>query len=244
MFKKLEHVNIEITKSCNQKCFYCFNNSGKGSKCEEISTQTWLEFLKNLKKIGLKSVLFTGGEPFIFTEIIQLLNGSIKLELETNILSNGYNIPYFVKKYPNILKQLNLAQISLDSMQPSKHDARRGLTGAWKSAISAISALQSLGVTIEISSTIDNKNADDIYDLVEFSNKIKAKLILRPVLNLGRAKGLNLNEQILNRIKKESHVINKKFNNIIVKDRFNYVKDIFNSRMSKLPDNIIIFRSV
>ena len=50
MADSIKHANIGITNQCNQKCFYCFSNSGQARK-DELSLDTWLEVL-NIMKIS------------------------------------------------------------------------------------------------------------------------------------------------------------------------------------------------
>ena len=219
----IEHLNIEITKNCNQNCFYCFNDSGIVNSNKKLQTSKWIEIMKLLKDIGLKSVHFTGGEPFVHPDIIQILKGSLQLKLSTSILSNGYKLKEYVEKFPRILSKLSVAQISLDATRPDIHNYRRGYKNAWQDAIDAIFALDSLNIPVEISATIDNNTLNEIKYLVEFARTNNFKLVIRPLINTGRAiKLLNdssLNEKIENELTKldSSHKVT------IVKDRFKYL---------------------
>jgi molybdenum cofactor biosynthesis enzyme MoaA len=59
------HFNLEITNLCNQRCLYCFNNSGAVERKGELPIESWERFLKRQAEQGLKSVHITGGEPFV-----------------------------------------------------------------------------------------------------------------------------------------------------------------------------------
>lgn len=229
--EEIEHLNIEITRGCNQRCFYCFNDSGDCLK-NELPLRTWLTILKQLKLKGLKSVLVTGGEPFTRLGIMDFLKKVQDLGIETSILSNGYKVQEYAITCESVFKNIVVAQISLDSMNPETHDKRRGEPGAWKQAIDAIQSLKNLGVSIEISCVTSEDNLSNVYALVEYCRAIGALLILRPLTAIGRGSSCirhSKNAILANKIKQ----LEKKYDKIITGDRFQYVPqpDLHNNRI-------------
>jgi len=220
---KLRHINIEVTNDCNQNCYYCFNNSGSDKNNRTVSLNQWLGLIKHLKNCGLQSVHFTGGEPFVYSDIIPLIKGSIDLGLEVSILSNGHKIMDYSAQFPEILAQLTVAQISLDSIIPEFHNKRRNYFNAWQDAMDAIHSLRKLKVPVEISSTIDSGNINSIEELAKFAFNNDLGLIIRPVLNQGRAKYLFHDSKLANSIEKEIRNVQEVISVRIVNDRFNYL---------------------
>lgn len=216
---KINHINIEVTKICNQSCYYCFNNSGTFADKKILSYSKWLHHLKLLEKQGLRSVHLTGGEPFIYQDIIQLIDGCIKLRLSTSILSNGLRINSLTKKFPDTFSKLSLAQISLDSVNEQKHNRRRGNNNAFKDAVQALDSLYFLEIPLEISMTIDEDNLEDIDPILRFAEKYNAKVILRKLVKKGRT---------LSNISKHTQYMIEEFypHDIVTNDRFHYVTDL------------------
>jgi len=196
----VRHANIEITNQCNQKCFYCFNNSGEAKK-DELALDTWLKVLQIMKKWGLKSILVTGGEPFMRPGIMEFFAGAQALGLETSVLSNGFKIPEFAQTHKEIVKRLKVAQISLDAMNPNLHNKRRGVSGAWKQATDAIKTLNCLGVPIEISCTVSDENVNELKNIAMYCKAIDAKLLVRSLVNVGRAVSVVTSDWIKNKLK-------------------------------------------
>ncbi len=186
MSDSIKHVNIEITNQCNQKCFYCFNDSGD-AKNNELALDTWIEVLRHMKEWGLKSILVTGGEPFMRPGIMDFLRESQSLGLETSVLSNGFKVYEFAQTHKEVIKRLKVAQISLDSMVPTLHDARRGVSGAWRQAIQAIETLSDFEVPVEISCTVSDENINEVKKVGEYCKLIGAKLLVRSLITIGRA---------------------------------------------------------
>lgn len=225
----IKHINIEITKKCNQKCFYCFNDSGYSKTQNELTVEQWKNSLTEISCLNIKSVHITGGEPFLHPQIVEILNHSIDLGLETTILSNGFRIQKLAKDYPHLFNQIKTAQISLDSMTPEINNARRGFPNAFEDAISAINTFINLNVPLEISTTVSKQNLSHLVDIGLFCKTIGASMIIRPLISTGRAKNLQHNEDFY--IELEQVICNLK-NNYEVKvigDRFNYVADDFMS---------------
>jgi MoaA/NifB/PqqE/SkfB family radical SAM enzyme len=187
MAKALRHLNIEVTRRCDQRCTYCFNDSGPQARCAELTLDEWVRLFGRLSRLGLESVHITGGEPFVSPATIPILREVQTLGLSTSVLSNGLRIPTVAQQNPDLLQRLTVAQISLDGMDPAMHDKRRGKIGAWRQAMLAIESLQQLGVPLEISCTVDRHNLPHIGDLACFVRSIGASLILRPIVRAGRA---------------------------------------------------------
>lgn len=221
----VKHFNLEITKKCNQKCFYCFNDSGYSKSSNELSLKEWKESISEISALGYKSVHITGGEPFLHPNIVDILKHSIEKGLSTTILSNGLKIANLSKLHPELFSKLSLAQISLDSMDKEMHNSRRGFRNAFDDAMNAIVALKKLNVPIEISTTVSKQNINHIFEIAEFCKEINASLILRPLISAGRANEIFHD---LNFTKELNSIINTLKNSIgvsIIEDKFNYVGD-------------------
>ncbi len=219
------HFNLEITKNCNQKCFYCFNDSGHADQKNELSLLEWKKIISEIHSLGHKSVHITGGEPFLHPNIIEILTHAIEFGLETTILSNGYKIAMLAEKYPTLFSKLKLAQISLDAMGPDVHNARRGYNGAFKDAIDAINALLKVNVPIEISSTVSDQSLFELIDIAKYCESINASLIIRELILEGRGKNINAKKAF--NISKEE-IVKELYAHTtvtVVSDRFNYVVD-------------------
>ena len=183
----ITHLNVEVTRCCNQRCFYCFNESAAGLDHTPHEPSRWLRLLVELRAQGLRSVHLTGGEPFSWWGTVELLQGAQALRLSTSILSNGYRIPRLIAQDPEPFSRLRVAQISLDAITPDVHDARRGLHGAWIAAQQAIHALHTLRVPVEISAVVSDSNLEQVLPLASYCADLGAKLLIRPLLTLGRA---------------------------------------------------------
>lgn len=221
----INHFNLEITKKCNQKCFYCFNDSGYSQSKNELSIEQWKNSLSEISSLNFKSVHITGGEPFLHPNIVEILQHSIGLGLETTILSNGLRIKKLAEKNPYLFSQIKTAQISLDSMNPEMHNARRGFKNAFPDAINAITTFLKLNVPVEISTTVSEQNLQDLFDIGAYCKTIGASLILRPLISTGRANDLKHSDTFHSTLNKIIFELKKTLQVNVIEDRFNYVGD-------------------
>ena len=81
------YLSCDLTKACNYRCIYC-GNAMHGDKGKELSTERKKKLICDLKKYGLKTVLFAGeGEPTIDPDLYLLIEHNYKLGITTILYS-------------------------------------------------------------------------------------------------------------------------------------------------------------
>ena len=63
-------ADLALTYQCNNKCSFCYVGD---RKTEELSTENWKNILDELWKVGVPSVIFTGGEPTLRKDLVELV---------------------------------------------------------------------------------------------------------------------------------------------------------------------------
>jgi len=120
--RKIDYVRIAVTDRCNLRCFYCMPKEGipYEPKSHLLSYEEITRLLNILGNLGFKKVRFTGGEPFLRKDFIQLLENTTALKQYENIhiTTNGT----LIKKQLEKLKSLGINNInlSLDSLDSSR----------------------------------------------------------------------------------------------------------------------------
>jgi organic radical activating enzyme len=81
-------LRIYLTLECNLKCPYCVNlHNAADSKASEYKLMNWERWAEAINKAG-RNVIFTGGEPFLYADLIKLINAvnpEIKIKIYTNL---------------------------------------------------------------------------------------------------------------------------------------------------------------
>jgi len=155
-----------ITRACNLKCVHCYNDSGTGKPCNEITTDRAKAILDDLAGFGVPSVLFSGGEPLMRYDLFELIGYAGKLGLRTVISTNGTLITTDVaEKIRN--NGVSYVGVSLDGIGEI-NDRFRAVDGAFYKAVEGIRNCQDAGVRIGLRLTLTKRNVVDIENLFDF----------------------------------------------------------------------------
>ena len=65
-------IVFEITKKCNLRCNFC-SHHGRGGVCDSIPFSVIRRVIDESRVLGIKNVRFTGGEPLLRPDLVQIL---------------------------------------------------------------------------------------------------------------------------------------------------------------------------
>ncbi|HLP57797.1 MAG TPA: radical SAM protein [Candidatus Deferrimicrobium sp.] len=174
----LNIVFFNVTKRCNLNCPYCYYDCGPVKKQdieEELDAGTWIKLAGEIAKINPKAkIIISGGEPLIRPDIVDIITGISRHDLEIKILTNG---TLFTKDMIAKLSKINKfsVQVSIDSILPEINDQSRG-KGSLEKSLSAVLQLKEAGLDVEISATITQINYKYIRQFREYCDKNQLKL--------------------------------------------------------------------
>jgi pyruvate formate lyase activating enzyme len=109
-----DHISAIIwTLGCNFHCPFCYNTDIVNQTIPEIKEQEVLNFLHKRKK-QLETVVITGGEPLIYTDLDSFLHKIKKMGYLIKLDTNG-SLPQYLKK---LLDQQLLDYVAMDIKAP------------------------------------------------------------------------------------------------------------------------------
>lgn len=166
-------VSWNITNRCDLKCPHCYRDAGINMG-EELSTEEAFKLIDEIKQAGFKLMIFSGGEPLIREDILDLINYASNNGLRPVIGTNGAMID---QNMAAELKKAGLmaAGISLDSTYPDKHDKFRGKKGLFEEVEGAFRALKETGIVFQTHMTVMDWNKDEVEDLIDYSVSVGAR---------------------------------------------------------------------
>jgi len=209
----LYYLTWNVTANCNLKCKHCYNNSlHENNKNKELSTQKAEKMIEQAIPLGLRSILFTGGEPLLRKDLLKLMKFAKSKKLLVFLASNGTLIDEnFIKNYKGIIDKINL---SLDGSSPKKHDKIRGLKGSFLKTIKSIEALSNI-FKVSIAFTAHDQNLDDLLAVAKIARKYNVQLTIKRFIPIGKGvkSGLTLSRskykvliEEINNLKKKQDV--------------------------------------
>ncbi len=157
----LRYLEIQLTYSCNLSCKHCYLGNKENIHLDFNLLKRILDEFEELQ--GLR-VLFSGGEPFLYKYIYELLDLLEKYSFRRVFISNGT----LIKK--DLLKNIDQIQISLDGLEKS-HDFIRG-KGTFKKILENIELIKSQNIDISIATMIHKKNLNEFDELEKLIKSI------------------------------------------------------------------------
>ncbi|WP_139488741.1 radical SAM/SPASM domain-containing protein [Brevibacillus dissolubilis] len=183
---------------CNLSCIYCYaESSPERSVKGDLSTEEALDMIRQIKELGARTIIFTGGEPLLRPDIFELMEYSKELGLRVNIITNGTLINN-MEKAKRLADVCSFITVSFDSLDKESHEVNRGLN-TWEKAKKAIDMLLELGAPMKINQTVTNRNKDSVNPMFDFAREKGISVNVMPVTTLGRgdenSHGLDLFER-------------------------------------------------
>lgn len=137
-------VTFLVTWRCNGRCVFCDVWKKKPLISEELSVDEIKKIFKQFKKIDV--LRLSGGEPFLRNDLAEIINAidEICSPSMIHITTNGILTEQIIKTMKDVkpLNKINI-KISIDNVG-EKHDASRGVPGAYDRAINTIKELVKL----------------------------------------------------------------------------------------------------
>ena len=157
-----------ITRRCNLKCIHCYAQAKDIAFDNELTTAEGKTLIDDLAAYGAPVMLFSGGEPLVRPDLVELADYAVQKGMRAVISTNGTLIS---AQKARELKAIGLSYvgISLDGMEKI-HDRFRAVKGAYRAALDGIRNTQAAGIKVGLRFTINRFNVGDIepiFDLLE-----------------------------------------------------------------------------
>ena len=157
---------------CNQKCKFCYAAGQCLSGVMELTTDEWKNAIDKLKMAGVPMLTFTGGEPTMRDDLVELIDYS--KWFVTRLNTNGSALT------PELAAALRKA--SLDSVQITlySHDevVHNSLVGSehWANTVDGIKNAVAAGLDVSINTPLCSLNKDYL-TTVKFINSLGVRFV-------------------------------------------------------------------
>ncbi len=168
--------NYYITTKCNAKCVFCNIWQQKGTTA---SLNDIYQNLRDLKRLGVRFIDFTGGEPLLHPNIGDILKKAKTLGFQTTVTTNCILYP---QKYEAIKGHVDLLHFSLDSPVKHEHDQIRGVP-CYDKVMESLEIARSLGEKPDILFTVTEANSHHLPAMIKFVQNRKLILLTNPVFS-------------------------------------------------------------
>ena len=160
-------VSWNTTNACNMYCDHCYRDAGCKAE-EELSTAEAKTLLEQIARAGFKIMIFSGGEPLMRPDIVELVAYAASLGLRPVFGTNGTLITLEMAQKLKAAGAMGMG-ISLDSMDREKHNKFRKFPGAWEGAVQGMRNCRAAGLPFQIHTTVMEWNNHELEDLTDFA---------------------------------------------------------------------------
>ncbi len=152
-----------VTRRCNLHCMHCYSSSRNIEYSDELSTKEGYALIDDLAQFGAPVILFSGGEPLMRKDLLDLASYATKSGVRAVISTNGTLINRDVARD---LKKVGLSYVgvSLDGLRPT-NDKFRGVQGSFDRALEGIRNCQKEGIKVGLRFTMNKHNVEDIPEI-------------------------------------------------------------------------------
>ena len=165
-------ISWNTTNQCNMYCAHCYRDAGQKAE-EELNNFEAKKLLEEIARAGFKIMIFSGGEPLMRPDIVELVQHAKALGLRPVFGSNG---TLLTKELARALKKAGTMGmgISLDSTDPAKHDKLRSYPGGWEQALRGMAYCREAGLPFQVHTTVMEWNQSEIEAITDLAVELGA----------------------------------------------------------------------
>jgi MoaA/NifB/PqqE/SkfB family radical SAM enzyme len=194
---RLFFCNYWITYRCNSKCVFCKIWQDPNLKeFSDVNIKDAKNNLNDLKKIGVRAVDFTGGEPLLNKDLPQILRHAKNLGFFIKLSTNGLIYPDKADEIKDIPTRI---YFSLDTIDSDEYKKIRGTDGFYK-VLESIEIAKKFNQESCLFYTVTDDNIHNLNKIVSFSQKNRINLYIHPCFNYFGNK--ELSKENIKKIKK------------------------------------------
>src|SRR5579885_2714084 len=146
---------------------------------KETAPEIIIENLAALKRLGVKVVDFTGGEPLIYKQLPVVLKAAKEMGFYTSIANTGTLYPLKAKQLQGLIDDL---KFSLSTIDPQAYSKERGING-FNKVIESIKIAKELGERPSIIATATPESIAQMEDVIGLAQELGVVVLLGPVFD-------------------------------------------------------------
>jgi radical SAM protein with 4Fe4S-binding SPASM domain len=170
---------VNLTRRCNLACAHCYIDAGtrKHGGKDELTTTEVKDLLDQVASRSTETmVVLTGGEPLLRRDLEELVVHGRDKWLSMVVGTNGVLLSEKRVKSLKAAGTMGLG-ISLDSLDPNRHDQFRGCPGSWEKTLSGMEACRRHELPFQVHFSVTNDNAGEISSMIQFTRDVGARVL-------------------------------------------------------------------
>ncbi len=164
---------IELTYRCNLRCVHCFCK-GSEEKGSELDTNAWKEIIDELHKEGCLGLTFSGGDPLIREDFLEIYAYAKAKGFLIGIFSSGQAftdeiIDYLVKSPPSSI------EITLNGITQDTYESITQVSGSFERVMRNIRKLAENKLPLILKANCLKQNKNELVRIKRFCESLLGK---------------------------------------------------------------------
>lgn len=180
----------QVTYRCLFRCRICDYWKNQPAAGSELSLEEIARGSENISRLGSFVISIGGGEPFLRDDLPDIIK-ALSLHHLPLVTTNGYLITRSLAR--EVFRSgLWGVSVSLDYCDPDRHDAQRGVKGAFERALNAIKIFseerQSPLQRVNLMAVLKDDNLGEMEGLIRLAEKHGAYFMVQPYCDIKSGK--------------------------------------------------------
>src|SRR5215470_11486477 len=172
-------VSWNLTYRCNLACEHCYLDAGgtplvgteNFADRSELNTEECFKVIDDIAAFAPECLtILTGGEPLLRRDILEIVRRAAERGLWVVVGTNG------VRVSENVAGRLKEAgarglSLSLDALDPDRHDRFRMVRGAWQNTVEGAQILNRTGLPFIVQTTAGAHNLGELEAIADFAHE-------------------------------------------------------------------------
>jgi AdoMet-dependent heme synthase len=178
-------ISWNLTYRCNLACEHCYLDAGgtplvrteNFADRSELGTEECFRVIDDIAAFAPECLtILTGGEPLLRRDILEIVRRAGERGLWVVVGTNGVRITENVAHRLAEVGARGLS-LSLDALDPDRHDRFRRVRGAWQNTVEGAEILNRTGLPFIVQTTAGSHNLGELEAIADFAHdRLAAKV--------------------------------------------------------------------
>lgn len=172
-------AHIYVENRCHLRCAHCYESEESHPGHHHLDIDDYADVFDQLAALGVFVLTFSGGEPFLRRDFLDIVELARKKRFAVRIYTSGTLI---TPEKADRIRDLKVQEvhISVYSHDAEVHDGFTGIPNSHKKSIAALKMLEERGVHTVLKANIMTFNVDHLDELIDLAKSLGADYQLDP----------------------------------------------------------------
>lgn len=174
-------AHLYVENRCNLRCAHCYESEDSHPHVPGLSLDDYAQILDQLAGLGVFVVTFSGGEPFLRRDFLDLVALARKKRFAVRIYTSG---TLLTPEKADRIRDLKVQEvhISVYSHDPAVHDAFTGIPKSHQKSVNALKMLHERGIRTLLKANVMTFNVDHLDELIALAKEVGADYRIDPTV--------------------------------------------------------------